>query len=149
LALEARECDSAEARAWYHFRLGEMAFATGQIPQAQTQERTAISEFPGFELAYRALARFCWAVKDWNCSLQAAQKGADALPEPEKPGYEADAQRALGAKAAADQPSAHSLAVERLGIAGQEVGRVWLNLLPAQIWAYSKRPESPGGGEAL
>jgi len=39
-------------------------------------------------------------------------------------------------------------AVERLGIAGRQVGRVWLNLLPAQIWAYSKRPESPGGGEA-
>jgi len=40
------------------------------------------------------------------------------------------------------------VAVERLGIAGREVGRVWLNLLPAQIWAYSKRVESPGGGGA-
>jgi phospholipid N-methyltransferase len=40
------------------------------------------------------------------------------------------------------------VAVERLGIAGREVGRVWLNLLPAQIWAYSKHPESPGGGGA-
>ena len=28
------------------------------------------------------------------------------------------------------------VAVERLGIAGREVGRVWLNLLPAQIWAW-------------
>ncbi len=36
--------------------------------------------------------------------------------------------------------------VDRLGIAGREVGRVWLNLLPAQIWAYSKHPESSGGG---
>src|SRR6266850_1441059 len=26
------------------------------------------------------------------------------------------------------------LAVDRLGITGREVGRVWLNLLPAQIW---------------
>ncbi len=41
------------------------------------------------------------------------------------------------------------LAVGPLGIAGQEVRRVWLNLLPAQIWAYSKRPESPGGGGAM
>jgi phosphatidylethanolamine/phosphatidyl-N-methylethanolamine N-methyltransferase len=32
------------------------------------------------------------------------------------------------------------LPVDRLGIAGCEVGRVWLNLLPAQIWAYSERP---------
>jgi phosphatidylethanolamine/phosphatidyl-N-methylethanolamine N-methyltransferase len=41
------------------------------------------------------------------------------------------------------------LAAERLGIAGREVGRVWLNILPAQIWAYSKRPEALGGGEVL
>lgn len=40
------------------------------------------------------------------------------------------------------------LAAERLGIAGREVGRVWLNILPAQIWAYSKHPDWPGGGGA-
>ena len=38
------------------------------------------------------------------------------------------------------------LAIDRLGIAGREVGRVWLNLLPAQIWAYTERSESDGGG---
>jgi phosphatidylethanolamine/phosphatidyl-N-methylethanolamine N-methyltransferase len=39
------------------------------------------------------------------------------------------------------------LPVDRLGIAGREVARVWLNLLPAQIWAYSGRslPTSNGG----
>src|SRR6516162_9892473 len=31
------------------------------------------------------------------------------------------------------------LAMDRLGIAGREVGRVWLNLLPTQIWCYSER----------
>src|SRR5437899_4164929 len=41
------------------------------------------------------------------------------------------------------------VAVESLGIAGRGVGRVWLNLLPAQIWAYSKRPDSPRGGGVL
>ena len=30
------------------------------------------------------------------------------------------------------------LPMERLGIVGREVCRVWLNLLPAQIWAYSQ-----------
>ena len=30
------------------------------------------------------------------------------------------------------------LPIDRLGIAGREVGRVWLNLLPAQILAYSE-----------
>jgi phospholipid N-methyltransferase len=40
------------------------------------------------------------------------------------------------------------LTVDRLGIAGREVGRVWLNLLPAQIWAYCERPPSSGKGGA-
>jgi len=31
----------------------------------------------------------------------------------------------------------------KLGIAGREICRVWLNMLPAQIWAYSQWPESP------
>jgi phosphatidylethanolamine/phosphatidyl-N-methylethanolamine N-methyltransferase len=33
------------------------------------------------------------------------------------------------------------LPMERLGIAGREICRVWLNLLPAQIWAYSQKSE--------
>ena len=31
----------------------------------------------------------------------------------------------------------------RLGIRGREIGRVWRNLLPAQIWAYTQ--DDPGG----
>ena len=34
------------------------------------------------------------------------------------------------------------LAVNHLGIAGRGFGRVWLNLLPTQIWAYSERTDS-------
>jgi phosphatidylethanolamine/phosphatidyl-N-methylethanolamine N-methyltransferase len=34
------------------------------------------------------------------------------------------------------------LPVDRLGIAGREIGRVWLNLLPTQIWSYSRRYEA-------
>jgi len=40
------------------------------------------------------------------------------------------------------------LAIDRLGIAGREVDRVWLNLLPTQIWAYSECPLSFGDGGA-
>jgi len=40
------------------------------------------------------------------------------------------------------------LAIDRLGITGREVDRVWLNLLPAQIWAYSEYPLSLGDGGA-
>jgi phosphatidylethanolamine/phosphatidyl-N-methylethanolamine N-methyltransferase len=35
------------------------------------------------------------------------------------------------------------LPIDRLGIAGQEISRVWLNLLPAQIWSYSQRCGAP------
>jgi phospholipid N-methyltransferase len=38
------------------------------------------------------------------------------------------------------------LPMEALGIAGQEICRVWLNLLPAQIWAYSRKPEPRAAG---
>ncbi len=88
--------NSAQSRAWYHYRLGEMAFSSGDPAQAQAQERTAIAQFPNFAMAYRALARFCWAAKDWNCALDAADKGAEIVPDPETLGYKSDAQHALG-----------------------------------------------------
>jgi phosphatidylethanolamine/phosphatidyl-N-methylethanolamine N-methyltransferase len=40
------------------------------------------------------------------------------------------------------------LPVDRLGIAGHEVARVWLNLLPTQILVYSDRAPSIGHGAA-
>lgn len=33
-----------------------------------------------------------------------------------------------------------------LGIAGEEICRVWMNLLPAQIWSYSRSSDSRGAG---
>lgn len=32
------------------------------------------------------------------------------------------------------------LAIDDLGLSGREIARVWLNLLPAQLWSYSRRP---------
>jgi phosphatidylethanolamine/phosphatidyl-N-methylethanolamine N-methyltransferase len=40
------------------------------------------------------------------------------------------------------------LPVDRLGITGHEVARVWLNLLPTQILVYSDRAPSIGHGAA-
>ncbi len=45
------------------------------------------------------------------------------------------------------------LPIDRLEIAGREIDRVWLNLLPAQIWSYSECSESlarggPSGGQS-
>ncbi len=107
--------NSAESRAWYHYRLGEMAFSAGDVGVAQAQERLAIAQFPNFEMAYRALARFCWASKDWRCALDAAKRGANILPEPETLGYQADAQQALGDVTGVKETQALIFAVERIG----------------------------------
>ena len=107
--------NSAQARAWYHFRLGELAFSQGALAQAEQDERDAMAEFPSFELAYRALARFCWASKDWRCALEAARSAANIAPIPESLGYQADAQDALGDRAGAAQTRELISAVERIG----------------------------------
>ncbi|MBV9271237.1 MAG: hypothetical protein JO165_09085, partial [Candidatus Eremiobacteraeota bacterium] len=107
--------NSAQSRAWYHFRAGELAFSVGDIAEAKQDERDALTAFPGFEMAYRALARFCWATKDWNCALNTASKGAQIVPEPEILGYQADAQDALGKRADAAQTRALIVALERIG----------------------------------
>jgi phosphatidylethanolamine/phosphatidyl-N-methylethanolamine N-methyltransferase len=41
---------------------------------------------------------------------------------------------------------ASPLPVDALAIAGEEICRVWRNLLPAQIWSYTMRSGPPGGG---
>jgi phosphatidylethanolamine/phosphatidyl-N-methylethanolamine N-methyltransferase len=41
---------------------------------------------------------------------------------------------------------ASPLPIARLGIAGEEVGRIWLNLLPAQIWSYHRPGPAPRSG---
>lgn len=120
MARAARHADEvidnpAESRAWYHFRLGQMDFSSGDIAGAEQQERVALADFPQFELANRALARFCWGERDWNCALAAAKRGAAVIPEPETLGYQADAQQALGESSAAKATRALIGAVERIG----------------------------------
>ncbi len=99
----------------YHFRLGEVLFSQGKIGEAKQREREALRYFPHFELAYRALARFCWATKDWPCARDAAVEGAAVVPVPETLGYEADAQEALGDRGGAARTRALVVAIERLG----------------------------------
>jgi phosphatidylethanolamine/phosphatidyl-N-methylethanolamine N-methyltransferase len=41
------------------------------------------------------------------------------------------------------------LPMKELGIAGREICRIWLNLLPAQIWAYSRPGEPAPAGVVL
>ena len=41
------------------------------------------------------------------------------------------------------------LPIAALGIAGQEICRVWRNLLPTQIWSYSKRSKVQSSGAPM
>jgi len=107
--------NSAQSRAWYHYRAGEMAFSAGAVDEAERDERDALVTFPEFAQAYNSLARSCWATKDWRCALAAATKGAEIAPLPETLGYKADAERALGDAAAARRTDDLIVAIERIG----------------------------------
>lgn len=106
---------SAQSRAWYHYRAGELAFESGDNDEAIADERRAIEMFPTFGLAYTALARFELATGDAHAALEAASKGADITPLPETLGYKADAQRALGDRAGAARTADLIGAIERIG----------------------------------
>jgi tetratricopeptide (TPR) repeat protein len=105
----------AQQRAWYFFRQGEMAFEAGDTAQALTDERQAVTMFPNYADALRTLARIECAQHDWPACLRDATSSAAIVPYPETLGYEADAQRALGNTALADQTNDLIDTVARLG----------------------------------
>jgi tetratricopeptide (TPR) repeat protein len=105
----------AEARAWYHFRAGELAFEAGDAAGAERDLRDALAIFPSDAKAYNALARLYCAEHRWRDALDAAEHGADLIPLPETLGYKADAQRALGDREGARETDDLIEAVERIG----------------------------------
>ena len=120
LARPAADIDSnagapAQSRAWYHFRQGELAFDAGELEEALAQERTALSRFPRYADALRALARFECAARRYAACLSDATRSADLVPFPEALGYKADAQRGLGDAAGAAQTDELIETVERVG----------------------------------
>ncbi len=105
----------AQARAWYHFRAGELAFATGDLDAAFADEHVALEIFPRYADALRALARFECADHRWSACLADAAHSAEIVPFPETLGYEADAQRALGEPDAANKTDRLIATIERIG----------------------------------
>ncbi len=106
---------SAERRAWFHMRLGEMAFAAGDSDEAVKDEREALAIFPNDSRAFNALARIELARHNEKAALDAATRGAAIVPLPETLGYQSDAQRALGDNAAADRTRDEIEAIEKIG----------------------------------
>jgi len=105
----------AEARAWYHFRDGELAWSSGDMEAAERRFHEALDIFPNYARAYNALARLYWGQRRWHEALDAATRAADLIPLPETLGYKADAQRALGDEQGADATSDLIVAIERIG----------------------------------
>jgi tetratricopeptide (TPR) repeat protein len=95
----------AQQRAWYFFRQGEMAFEAGDNDAALGDEREAVAIFPNYADALRTLARIECARHDWQQCLTDAVASSNIVPYPETLGYKADAQRALGDAAGAEQTS--------------------------------------------
>ncbi len=93
----------AQQRAWYFFRAGEMAFEAGDNDTALGDEREAVTVFPNYADALRTLARIECARHEWQQCLTDAVASSNIVPYPETLGYKADAQRALGDAAGADQ----------------------------------------------
>ena len=105
----------AEARAWYHFRDGELAWAIGDDATAERRFNEALAIFPAYPRAYNALARMYLGQRRWHEALDAATRAADILPLPETLGYKADAQRALGDVQGARVTQDTIVAIERIG----------------------------------
>ena len=88
--------NSAETRAWFHVRSGDLAFATGDFPVAEKRYQEARKLFPADVAALTGLARLYASQHRWKSVLEVANQGIDRIPLVETLGYKADAQRALG-----------------------------------------------------
>ncbi len=88
--------NSAETRAWFHVRSGDLAFATGDFSVAEQRYQEARELFPAGGAALTGLARLYAAQHRWKSVLEVANLGINRIPLVETLGYKADAQRALG-----------------------------------------------------
>jgi tetratricopeptide (TPR) repeat protein len=104
-----------ENRAWYHFRLAELAHATGDNAGAIEQAQKALAAFPNYWHAETVLARVYAGQHDWKNALAAAAVADRYAPLPETLGIESDAHAALGDTAAAAATRDEIYAIERVG----------------------------------
>ncbi|MBN3905524.1 MAG: hypothetical protein HWQ35_02740 [Nostoc sp. NMS1] len=87
---------SAETRAWFHVRTGDLAFAVGDFALSEQRYREAFDLFPRHIAAFTGLARLYAAQHRWQDVLNIANQGIELMPLVETLGYKADAQIALG-----------------------------------------------------
>lgn len=86
---------SAETRAWFHVRTGDLAFAAGDFALSEQRYRESFDLFPRHIAAFTGLARLYAAQHRWQDVLNIANQGIELMPLVETLGYKADAQLAL------------------------------------------------------
>ena len=106
--------NSAETRAWFHVRSGDLAFAAGDLAESERRYHEAIVLFPQNIPARTGLARLYAVQHRWQAALEVANQGIDRVPLVETLGYKADAQRALGDPQGAEDTEALLEVVARL-----------------------------------
>ncbi|MBV9389508.1 MAG: tetratricopeptide repeat protein [Chroococcidiopsidaceae cyanobacterium CP_BM_ER_R8_30] len=98
--------NSAETRAWFHVRAGDLAFASGDLALSLQRYQEALDLFPLEISAFTGLVRLYAAQHRWQEALEAANQGIELVPLVETLGYKADAQRALGDRKGAAETEA-------------------------------------------
>ncbi|MBV8886636.1 MAG: tetratricopeptide repeat protein [Chroococcidiopsidaceae cyanobacterium CP_BM_RX_35] len=98
--------NSAETRAWFHVRAGDLAFVAGDLALSLQRYQEALALFPLEIPAFTGLARLYVAQHRWREALEAANQGIELVPLVETLGYKADAQRALGEQKGAAETEA-------------------------------------------
>ena len=129
LARAARRADAVygipnERRAWFHVRLGELAFAAGDGDGALHEETIALERFGDDAQALTDSARFTAALGRWSDARGFAGRAVRLTPSPENLGLLADAQERLGDRKASLATRDEIVAVERLGNAQHLVDRL-------------------------
>jgi tetratricopeptide (TPR) repeat protein len=94
--MDAFYSNSAETRAWFHVRAGDLSFAAGQLALAEQRYQEALNLFPQDVAAFTGLARLYAAQHRWQDALEVANRGIEWVPLLEILAYKADAQKALG-----------------------------------------------------
>ena len=97
---------SAETRAWFHVRNGDLAFLAGDFASSEQRYREALDLFPLHVPAFTGLARLYAAQHRWQDALNVASQGVELMPMVETLLYKADAQQALGDQKAAEETEA-------------------------------------------
>jgi tetratricopeptide (TPR) repeat protein len=94
--MDAFYTSSAETRAWFHVRTGDLAFASGDFALSEQRYREALELFPRHIAAFTGLARLYASQHRWQDALNVANQGIELMPLVETLSYKADAQLALG-----------------------------------------------------